>query len=588
MILAAVTINLVIGENGIIARAQKSKFEMEKAESREQIEIVLADASIDKQTNPQYNENEFLDNFINERLPNVYLNANEVGLKGYIFELDRSVPRLGEYIGKIEGPRIKEIKVTNKTTSSISILVDATDAEGASFTYLYKKDVDEENSWKEAGKQNINTFTFEKLEANTIYNIKVQIETKGGSTEKVINVLTGELPIGAITFTDPIWSNGAASVTINTEETVLKLQYQIDSFSGSWTDISSGSKIEGLKHGQTVYAILTDGTNETEPASVSIKDTIVPIVSQITTGAVTDNSITVTVIANDNESGLASTGTYKYFLNGTETTTIESNTYTFSGLSSETNYNIKVEAYDQAGNKGENTITVKTAIGYPTVEDTLKAGNYVNYTDGKGTKRTCVVLYDNSSGNGVQLITMQSVETLTLGTEGNAGIFSDYNNAISILNGKANEYNNSTYSTRARCVGSVPNNPDYDAAGMATSDYMYQYSGSLKAGDSYYETDYNQMKALQIHNIGEKYWLASRSYSSNIPIYDFAVRYVAKAGAVKDEKNLCTVDGTLPFGGRADAYGNTFSAGLRPVFMLNPGTKVIGGNGTSIPFELGA
>lgn len=543
-----------MGENGIIARAQKSKFEMEKAESREQIEIVLADASIDKQTNSQYNENEFLDNFIKERLPNVYLNANEVGLKGYIFELDRSVPRLGEYIGKIEGPRIKEIKVTNKTTSSISILVDATDAEGASFTYLYKKDVDEENSWKEAGKQNINTFTFEKLEANTIYNIKVQIETKGGSTEKVINRLTGELPVGAITFTDPTWLNGTASVTINTDETVLKLQYQIDSFSGSWTDISSGSKIEGLKHGQTVYAILTDGTNETEPASVSIKDTILPTVSQITTGAVTDNSITVTVIANDNESGLATTGTYKYFLNGTETTTIESNTYTFSGLSSETNYNIKVEAYDQAGNKGENTITVKTAIGYPTVEDTLKAGNYVNYTDGKGTKRTCVVLYDNSSGNGVQLITMQSVETLTLGTEGNSGIFSDYNNAISILNGKANEYNNSAYSTRARCVGSVPNNPDYDAAGMATGDYMYQYSGSLKAGDSYYETDYNQMKALQIHNIGEKYWLASRHYTWDATDYSFAVRYVAKAGAVKDDKYLCGVDGFLAIGGKASAY----------------------------------
>lgn len=543
-----------MGENGIIARAQKSKFEMEKAESREQIEIVLADASIDKQTNSQYNENEFLDNFIKERLPNVYLNANEVGLKGYIFELDRSVPRLGEYIGKIEGPRIKEIKVTNKTTSSISILVDATDAEGASFTYLYKKDVDEENSWKEAGKQNINTFTFEKLEANTIYNIKVQIETKGGSTEKVINRLTGELPVGAITFTDPTWLNGTASVTINTDETVLKLQYQIDSFSGSWTDISSGSKIEGLKHGQTVYAILTDGTNETEPASVSIKDTILPTVSQITTGAVTDNSITVTVIANDNESGLATTGTYKYFLNGTETTTIESNTYTFSGLSSETNYNIKVEAYDQAGNKGENTITVKTAIGYPTVEDTLKAGNYVNYTDGKGTKRTCVVLYDNSSGNGVQLITMQSVETLTLGTEGNSGIFSDYNNAISILNGKANEYNNSAYSTRARCVGSVPNNPDYDAAGMATGDYMYQYSGSLKSGDSYYETDYNQMKALQIHNIGEKYWLASRHYTWDATDYSFAVRYVAKAGAVKDDKYLCGVDGFLAIGGKASAY----------------------------------
>lgn len=564
-----------MGENGIIARAQQSKFETEKAEARERIEIVLADASIDKQTNSQYNENEFLNNFIKDRLPNVYLDTNEVGLNGFVFELDRSVPKLGKYIRKIEGPRIIKINVTNRTTSSISILVEASEVDGATFTYSYKKNDDAEENWNEVGKESINTFTFDELEANTIYNIKVQVETKGGNTEKIINVLTGELPVGAITFTDPIWSNGTASVTINTEETVLNLQYQIDSFSGTWTDISAGTKIEGLKHGQTVYAILTDGTNVTEPASASITDTIIPTVSQIATGAVTDNSITVTVTATDGESGLAASGTYKYFLDGTEKATIESNTYTFNGLTAETNYNIKVEAYDQAGNKGENTITVKTAIGYPTVEDTLKAGNYVNYTDGKGTKRTCIVLYDNSSGYGVQLIPMQSVETLALEGMG------DYNNAISTLNSKANEYNNSAYSTRARCVGSVPNNPDYDGAGMVNSDSMDKYSGRLKAGDSYYETDYNQMKALGIHSIEEKYWLTSRYHTWDGPDHFFSVRYVAKAGAVKEDKYLCTYIWY-------SLGSSKFSAGLRPVFMLKPGTKVIGGNGTSIPFELGA
>ena len=302
-----------MGENGIIARAQQSKFETEKAEARERIEIVLADASIDKQTNSQYNENEFLNNFIKDRLPNVYLDTNEVGLNGFVFELDRSVPKLGKYIRKIEGPRIIKINVTNRTTSSISILVEASEVDGATFTYSYKKNDDAEENWNEVGKESINTFTFDELEANTIYNIKVKVETKGGNTEKIINVLTGELPVGAITFTDPIWSNGTASVTINTEETVLNLQYQIDSFSGTWTDISAGSKIEGLKHGQTVYAILTDGTNVTEPASASITDTILPTVSQIATGAVTDNSITVTVTATDGESGLAASGTYKYF-----------------------------------------------------------------------------------------------------------------------------------------------------------------------------------------------------------------------------------------------------------------------------------
>ena len=157
----------------------------------------------------------------------------------------------------------------------------------------------------------------------------------------------------------------------------------------------------------------------------------------------------------------------------------------------------------------------------------------------------------------------------------------DYNNAISTLNSKANEYNNSAYSTRARCVGSVPNNPDYDGAGMVNSDSMDKYSGRLKAGDSYYETDYNQMKALGIHSIEEKYWLTSPYLTWDGPVHFFSLRYVAKAGAVKEDKYLCTYIWY-------SLGSSKFSAGLRPVFMLKPGTKVIGGNGTSIPFELGA
>ena len=100
LILAAVAINLTIGDNGIFTRAQEATIEHEKASAREKIELVLADAVVEKKFNPEYNENEFLDNFIKRSLPNVRIKENEIELNGFAFELDRSVPQLGEYIGE--------------------------------------------------------------------------------------------------------------------------------------------------------------------------------------------------------------------------------------------------------------------------------------------------------------------------------------------------------------------------------------------------------------------------------------------------------------------------------------------------------
>src|SRR5699024_10770961 len=115
--------------------------------------------------------------FIEEREPNVYLEDDEIGLDGHIFDLDRSVPELGKYQGELTGPRIKEIKTTNKTTNSVTVEVEVTNAEKATYTYLYKKDTEGEESWKEAGKSDSNTFIIEGLEDGEIYDIKVVVET---------------------------------------------------------------------------------------------------------------------------------------------------------------------------------------------------------------------------------------------------------------------------------------------------------------------------------------------------------------------------------------------------------------------------
>ena len=218
----------------------------------------------------------------------------------------------------------------------------------------------------------------------------------------------------------------------------------------------------------------------------------------------------------------------------------------------------------------------------PTAEDTLKAGDYVTYPSAQGDIE-CRVLYDSTSEYGVQLITSACVGSdITLGDENDnfTNAMNSYNNAISTLNSAAGAYNNSDYST-ARCVGSNPTNPSAEAGYYTFTEFSSSYSGKLKDTDTNYETDYNQMESLEINDIDDRYWLASRSVRSSSNNSYFYVRYVITSGSVSSSY-LCGV-----YSG-GDAYANYYSYGLRPVFTLKSGIKVTGGNGESgTPYTLG-
>ena len=129
---------------------------------------------------------------------------------------------------------------------------------------------------------------------------------------------------GTITFDDYEWQgDGTASVVVRTEETEYTLQYQIVGAEetieeNEWIDIKSGETITGLKYGDTVYARLTDGTNESkEYANVTIEDNIAPqgtTISLSGTSTDTEGSVTATVTLKDNESGVNVTGS-KWVIN---------------------------------------------------------------------------------------------------------------------------------------------------------------------------------------------------------------------------------------------------------------------------------
>lgn len=217
----------------------------------------------------------------------------------------------------------------------------------------------------------------------------------------------------------------------------------------------------------------------------------------------------------------------------------------------------------------------------PTIENTLKEGDYVWYEDAFGTKQKCVVLYGPENANynkyGVQIITEGIVGNITLGSSDFNASRDSYNNAIKTLNEEAEKYRKKDdgIAELARCVGSISDNPNYDESGMYTrpDSWFKNYNNTFKNTDENYSSDYKQMNSLKINNIGEYYWLASRYVIFNSFYSGFYIRRISTNG------NL-----DYYYLRRIYSEGNTDAAtpenGLRPVFRLKQGFKIKSGDGT--------
>ena len=289
---------------------------------------------------------------------------------------------------KIEDTTAPVVTVTaqgSPTTNSITVTAQAVDnetgmASSPKYTYYIKKSTEGDESYKApSGAENITNaqYTFTGLTQGTKYDIKVEVNgdkagNKGIGT--LINQTTATVPgadegleTGSITASPVTWSEGKASITLTTT-TSFKIQYQINGTTeGSWSEeAASPVTVSNLDHGNTVYARLTDGTNAGNYAAINILDGDAPEAS-IEATEVTSDSITVKVTASDGQSGLATSETYKYYLDGESSPreTSTNNTYTYSGLKGETGYTLKVIVTDKAGNGKEVSTTATTEVALP-------------------------------------------------------------------------------------------------------------------------------------------------------------------------------------------------------------------------------
>ena len=281
---------------------------------------------------------------------------------------------------------------TSSTTNSISATATATDNEAGmgsnpQYTFYIKKTTEADSAYTQIGSSANTSVIKGELEQNTSYTIKVEVaDVAGNKGQATKEITTGKiadagegLTNGAIIASSPVWSNGTASITLSTSSG-LTIQYQKGGISGSWT---TGTNVTGLHHNDTVYARLTDGINNGNYASVDIVDNISPTVN-ISITSVTSDSIKVKVTASDGQSGLATSGPYKYYLDNKLKTTTISNTYTFTSLEESTTYTLKVTVADNAGKTTTKSVSAKTESDETIAEafnnGTIKIGDYVKYT----------------------------------------------------------------------------------------------------------------------------------------------------------------------------------------------------------------
>lgn len=107
LILAGVTFNLLIGDNGILKRTRESKEIYEKQAAKEKLELAMGDLGLRKYKDSNYNEKEYIDTILANQ--NIIMIEDIAVVDDWLFEIDRSVPKIVNDLGR--GKENKDIKI---------------------------------------------------------------------------------------------------------------------------------------------------------------------------------------------------------------------------------------------------------------------------------------------------------------------------------------------------------------------------------------------------------------------------------------------------------------------------------------------
>lgn len=372
IILATISTNLILEEGGLISKTQKAGEEYKIAQAREKLDIILGSAQAEKRLNKEYNENEFLDEFILKELPGTQIEEDIVIVDGYAFEIDRSVPRIGKYVGTEESLVFPDLNVVvknaeNRKTATITITAKEEVNGIRKIEVLQDGLVIKEYIYDNVKEEITEDYV---VKQNRKYTIKVYAEharSKKAEVSGLIEVVKYN-PNGNKEY------KKEHKVTITVNETIEKVKTIKYQWLQTAEEPEESSFSETCHNGDTITKNEVTGIwylwtlVETESGKKDISrsegfyfDNQGPEVELIST-PVSETSFTLTATAHDNETKVVK---YEFYVNGELKETIhieeETTSYTVEEVSMG-----DIECYvivtDMVGNKKKQEVTARTKM----------------------------------------------------------------------------------------------------------------------------------------------------------------------------------------------------------------------------------
>ena len=247
--------------------------------------------------------------------------------------------------GTFVAPMINTV-VHSSTLNSITLNVTSTPGSNEIVKYMYSKD--NGASWEESTST---TYTFDGLTDSTEYKIKVKaIDSEDNESTEYYAAITTEiyiLPVINSVEATTTWNSITVTPTgTDGTNTISKYMYQIND--GAYQE----SNVFDNLNEQTNYIIKIKAIDsigrESNEYSLQVKTDAykLPTITEITTSSTSD-SITINVNATPGDGSIVS---YHYSKDdGSNYQTSNSNSYTFSDLTKNTTYYLKIYATDSNG-----------------------------------------------------------------------------------------------------------------------------------------------------------------------------------------------------------------------------------------------
>ena len=337
------------------------------------------------------------DNLSDNSVYKVYsYGVDKNGIKTNLYETEVTT---SEY----NNPVVNSVSHTS-TLNSITLSVNATKGDNDIVKYYYSKD-----NGQNYEESDSNSYVFNNLKDTTEYKIKVKVQDSYGrySTEFVKAISTETYILPSVTNVTPTTKYNQISVSVvgaNGTNNISKYYYSIND--GAYTESTNSSYIFTGLNEKTNYSIKVKVVDtlgresNVYSLSVTTDEYVLPRVTNVSTSS-TSSSITINVSATGGTGNVV-----KYFYskdNGSNYVESTSSSYTFSNLTSNATFYVKVYVKDSNGRSSSvSAASILTKIGIANVcSSGTKLASCIKTFGDKGPSISNIYHHDGTLENGI-------------------------------------------------------------------------------------------------------------------------------------------------------------------------------------------